>query len=120
MRSLALDSSNNIYIENNSLFFTNDGAEVAQNIRCRLLTYKGEWFLSRQTGVPYFEEILTKPANLARVESILKTTILQTGGVKRLISFSFDYDSTARGLTVNSSIETIYDTIEETQVKLNV
>jgi len=118
--SLALDSSNNLIVENGQFKTVSDGAEVAQHVRCRLLFYKNEWFLNLNAGVPYFEEIFIKPVDLANVESIFKATILQTDGVARLLTFSMDYvGASTRKLTISFSAETIYNEIINEDVTIN-
>lgn len=108
----ALNSDNDIFLENGQFALVEEGAETVQHVRTRLLFYRGEWFLDLEAGVPYFEEIFVKPVNLANVESILKQTILQTDGVERLLTFSLDYENTTRKLTVEFSAETIYGLLE--------
>ena len=110
--SRALDSNNDISFKNGSSFMVEDGAEVVQHIRSRLLFYKEEWFLDTDAGVPYFQEIFTKPFNLARTESTLKREILQTPGVEKLTQFSIDFNANTRKLTVTFSAETTFGTVE--------
>lgn len=121
MISRALDSNNDLILENGSLATVEEGAEVVQHVRSRLLFYLEEWFLDTTAGVPYFQDIFKKPANLANIESIFKTTILRTPGVERLTDFSMDYQGGSdRNLTVSFSAETIYGVINSEEVKLNV
>jgi len=117
----ALDSNNDLLIENGSFVVVDKGAETAQHVRSRLLFYFGEWFLDVQAGVPYFQEVFTKPANLANIESILKQTIIQTPGVETLNEFSMDYEGAGtRQLNVQFSATTIYGVIDKEEVTLNV
>ena len=117
----ALDSNNDLIIEKGQLKLVEDAAETIQHVRSRLLFYLGEWFLDLQAGTPYFQEIFTKPANLANIESILKSRILNTPGVSRLLEFTMDYEgSSNRRLTVSFSAETIYGIIDNEKVTLNV
>lgn len=118
----ALDSNNDIIIgADGSLKLVSDGAEVVQHIRSRLQFFKGEWFLDTNAGVPYFEEIFTKPVNLANIESIFKTKILETPGVSKLTEFTMDYESGAnRELVIRFSAETIYGYIDREEVSINV
>jgi len=117
----ALDSNNDLLISSGSLRLVEEGAEVVQHVRSRLLFYLEEWFLDLEAGVPYFQEIFTKPANLANIESILKSKILRTPGVQRLTDFSMDYQGGSdRKLTVSFSAETIYGSIDNDKVSLNV
>lgn len=117
----ALDSNNDLIIEKGQLKTVEAAAETVQHVRSRLLFYLGEWFLDLQAGTPYFQEIFTKPANLANIESILKGRILNTPGVERLIEFSMDYEgSSTRRLSVSFSAETTYGNIENEKVTVNV
>lgn len=116
----ALDSNNNLITENGGLKLVHDGAEVVQHVRTRLQFYKEEWFLDLEAGTPWFQEIFTKPANLANIESILKARILNTPEVASLLSFTMDYTGgSSRFLSVSYIAETIYGVIEQSEVTIN-
>ncbi len=117
----ALDSNNDLLVRSGSFATVEDGAETVQHVRTRLQFYLGEWFLDLLAGVPYHQQIFTKPANLANIESIFKTKILNTPGVERLIEFSMDYEGdSVRKHTVSFSAETIYGVIDNLKVTINV
>ena len=117
----ALDSNNDLIIESGRLKVVKDGAEAVQHVRTRLQFYLEEWFLDLQAGTPYFQQIFTKPANLANIESILKARILGTPEVERLIEFSMNYEgASVRKLTVSFSAETTYGLIDNEKVTINV
>lgn len=117
----ALDSNNDLIFERGSIKLVDEGAQLVQHVRSRLLMYRGEWFLDTNAGVPYLEEIFTKPVNLANIESIFKGIILNTEGVLRLLSFSMTYDGgSERRLNVFFSAESIYGVINNEEVTLNV
>lgn len=78
-----------------------DGDCVKQNIRERLQTFLGEWFLDNTVGVPWFQEIFVKPANIGLTESILKKTIIESKYVSRLLEFSFSADLKNRNVSVD-------------------
>lgn len=107
----ALDSNNDIILQTTGFQVVDKGANTVQHVKTNLMYFLGEWFLNRSTGVPYFTEIFTKPTILNRVESVFKSTILNTQGVRRLISFSLTLDKNERTLTVDFEAETIYDEI---------
>ena len=117
----ALDSNNDIMVRGGSLLTVADGAEIVQHVRSRLLFYLGEWFLDIDAGVPYFQEIFTKPANLANIESIFKSKILRTPGVQKLTDFSMTYEGgSSRTLSVSFSAETTFGFIDKDKVTINV
>ena len=117
----ALDSNNDLIIESGKLKLVEEGAETIQHVRTRLQFYMEEWFLDLQAGTPYFQQIFTKPVNLANIESIFKARILGTPEVERLIEFSMDYEgASSRKLTISFSAETTYGTIDNEKVTINV
>lgn len=77
---------------------------VAQRVRQRLLLLQNEWFLDVEDGVPYLQEIMVKPANLPRVEYIIKRRILETEGVTEIREFSMSLDRDKRGLSVSATV----------------
>ena len=117
----ALDSNNDLIIEKGALKLVEDGAEVVQHVRTRLLFYLEEWFLDLQAGTPWFQEVFLKPANLANIESLLKQRILETPGVQSpLIEFSVDYQGgSSRLLTVDFSAQTTFGSIIKDNVTIN-
>lgn len=116
-----LDSNNDLIIQGGQLRLVEDGAEVVQHVRTRLQFYLEEWFLDLQAGTPYLQQIFTKPVNLANIESIFKSKILNTPGVEKLIEFAMDYEGqSVRRLTVSFSAETIFGVIDNEKVTINV
>lgn len=117
----ALDSNNDLIVKDGRLRVVEDGAQVVQAVRSRLIFYLEEWFLDTKAGTPYFQKIFTKPADLANIESIIKTRILRTPEVSKLIEFSMDYaGGSVRKLTIDFSAETTYGIIESGEVTINV
>lgn len=98
--------------------FVNGAAAVGQAVYTRLLMLRGEWFLDTDAGVPYLTDIMTKPVNLARVESAIKQIILETDGVNQVRSFSMVYDNTTRSVVIAANVVTDYDDIQNITVRL--
>jgi hypothetical protein len=121
MIARALDSNNDLMVENGSLRLVEEAAETVQHVRSRLLFYLEEWFLDLGAGTPWFQQILKKPVNLANVEAIIKNRILNTAGVQRLTAFTMDYEGASiRTLSVAFSAETVYGSIDSEKVTINV
>lgn len=104
--------------------YISDEEAVEQNVRTRLLTFKGEWFLDTSLGVPYINnddaEVIgflgVVPASIPGAEAIIKKAILEVKGVDRILSFASTFDHTTRLLTINTIIATIYATTIEVNV----
>ena len=101
-----------LVIENGDLA-TVDGADaVAQRIRDRLLTFRGEWFLDLEFGPPYREEILKKQVTMEAVSAILKTEILQVVAGE-FEDFEIELDSERR-LEISYTFNVAEGQIQET------
>ena len=87
MASIAIDSTNDVVIENNDLKLITGVDGVAQVLRQRLRVFRGEWFLDTREGLPYFEEVLKKNPNPVTVDSLFKNEILNSPGIIELQSF---------------------------------
>lgn len=90
MQNLALNSNNDIFIQNRSIARVNAPDSIAQRIKTRLQLFAGEWFLDRNIGVEWLSEILTKSPQGSVVTSLLRRTILDTPGVTELVSFAIE------------------------------
>lgn len=110
--SFASDSNNEFIIDKGEFILVEDGAQVVQNVRERLLSYRDDFFLDRRQGLPYYQSIFTKPFNLNLTESLVKAEILDTDGVERLLSFQTQFNSATRGLTITFTFETIYNDVQ--------
>lgn len=64
-----------------------DVKTVSQRLKIRLLTFRGEWFLDTEYGVPYWE-ILGHKIPKSRVDRIIQQEILKERGVKGIVSFT--------------------------------
>lgn len=91
-----------------------DGADaIAQEIKIRLKTFLGEWFLDITHGVPYLESILIKGPRESVVSSMLRGQILAVPGVSNVQSMQLDLDNMTRILTVNFECDTVEGTISD-------
>ena len=94
-----------------------DNAErVAQQIKVKLLTFLGEWFLDNTWGVPYLEYILVKQPNQDLIKQILSEQILSVDDVKSLNALELDYQVKVRTLIINYEVSTEYGLITRKEV----
>ena len=100
-----LDKDMNLVIEGGDLVLTGNSPEsVGQSIAQRLRTIKGEYYLDRTRGLPWFEMILRKNPNSHLVSTLFKTTILETNGVTKLNKFNYYFDTKARIVNVTFTV----------------
>lgn len=69
---------------------------ICQRVKCRLQTFRGECYLDRNMGVPYFKEVMKKNPDLGKVRSLLAATIVGVEGVKSLEKLKIKFDASTR------------------------
>lgn len=69
---------------------------VAQRIYLRLRTFRGEWFLSENYGVPWLERILGHKVKKTTVDMVIINEIMSVKGVKKILSFESTFDNSVR------------------------
>lgn len=60
---------------------------VAQRLRIKLLTFRGEYFLDTQYGLPWWQRILGHKNKKGVVDQIFQTAILEERGVREITFF---------------------------------
>jgi len=80
---------------------------VLQGLRLRLRTFYQEWFLNTKIGVPYYEYFLVKNPDPVLMDGIIRTEIMKEPGVKEIIQFSIEIDTSTRAMTLTFKANTI-------------
>lgn len=112
MSNLKLDSNHDIIIGRGATRVV--GVEqVAQLVKCRLLTILGEWELDTNLGLPWFESIFTKNVRPADIEAALANIIRTTNGVRQLVSLDVNPDYRTRQLAVSFVAASVYGDLDE-------
>lgn len=86
---LLLTDTHDIAFVNGAATVTEDLKQsVAQRLKVKLSTFKGEWFADQSVGIDYFGSIFGKRRRKETVDLIMQTAILEDPDVIRIISFS--------------------------------
>lgn len=106
MTDIALNPvTHDILVENNDIRLTNSLSEATtQRLKIRLQFFLEEWFLNREFGIPYFQQIFQKSLSDEEVDLIFKETISSTPGVERLVSFESDFNHSTRILSLKFKV----------------
>jgi len=78
--------------------------EIAQALRLRLQTRRGEWFLNTEFGLDYGVILGQKAPDLFRVRSEVARTILEEPRVQEIETLSLQFDERERHLTVDFEV----------------
>lgn len=109
MKVIELDKdTHDLKFTNRKLVLIDGKERLYQQLKCRLETIYGEWFLDTQFGVKYYEEIWVKNPNLAVVNGILKAIILETPDVLEITSFSSALNTAKRTLTIAFTVKSSF------------
>jgi hypothetical protein len=83
-------------------------AELVIKLRYLFLFFRGEWFLDKREGVPYFELILVKAPEVRVIKRIFQEIITSTGGdLVESTAVDVIYDPSTRSAIVNFSARLI-------------
>lgn len=78
---------------------------VRQRLYIKLRTFRGEWFISTEYGVPYWQSILGKKVSKGSLDLIFQTAILEENGVKQITSFESTFQN--RQYTLKFSVKVV-------------
>ena len=93
--------------------FSSGLAAVAQGIRIRIQTFKGEWFANLDFGVPYFQDILGQKFNDAKIRTAFRNAIISTPGVLELTLLETEFNRSTRELSVSWRVTTVFGDTED-------
>lgn len=116
MKDLTLNTAHDLDITNFDLSIIEGADSVAQNVKIRLLFFKGEWFLNTAVGLPFYEDIFVKNPNLGHIDAIIKAEILETPEVNSLLEYESNFDRRLRKLPITFTIDTTYGPITITEI----
>lgn len=108
MRNLALDVDTHDLVldESRNLVFTQTPEEMlSQRLTCKLKAFLGEWYLDRRVGVPYFEEVLVKNPNVAKIRALLLSVVTNDPQVARVLAFDVNFEPRTRDFLVNFKVQ---------------
>lgn len=90
----------------------NGPERVAQDVKIALLTFLGEYFRDRNTGVDYRGSVLIKNPDRILIESMLRSVISKVRDVLQVLELTLLIDHTNRKLGVATIVQTPYGPVE--------
>lgn len=108
MRYRKLDDHDDYTFGNGALdFYFNVPAAVGQAVETGLMLWLGEWYLDTSLGTPYIQGVLGKHTQ-AIADGTIQNQVANTQGVVDISSYSSQFDSVKRTMSVELSVDTIY------------
>lgn len=100
MSAFALDPTyNDLAFTSGRLTLVTGAAELAQKLNARFGFAKGEWFLDKNQGTPWFQALLVKNPSVPALTQIIRNIITTTPGVKAILSLPVSFDQANRTVT---------------------
>lgn len=97
MTDIKLDNSHDLIYEGGDLKLTlNQSESLAQRLKVKLLTFRGEWFLNDTLGIPYYQSIFRAGVSKATVDTIFLRAISSEPEVIQVLDFDSSMDNTNR------------------------
>lgn len=94
--------------------YLEDLAAVAQMLLTRLKLFQGEWWADLADGLPLFQQILGKAANVQQFNVLLAQRILGTRFVTGINSVSSSFDSVSQKFSYTASVQTQFGALTVT------
>jgi hypothetical protein len=82
---------------------------IVQRVAFRWRFFLGEWFLDQRLGVPWYQRILKKGADLRDVRQLLINVALQVPGVKSVNNFTIALNRSTRRLSITNFVIVLSD-----------
>lgn len=79
---------------------------VAQRLKIKLLSFRGEWFMDTSYGIPYWQRILGLKIKKADLDLIFQQAILEERGVKQLTFFSSTFNNRIYSISFRVKVTT--------------
>lgn len=107
-RDLLLDANNNLVLVNGDFQFSKGLAGVVQECRIKLSMFRGEWFLNRDVGISYWQEILGRKPDraIAAIVSEFYQTLMGVEDVVDVTRLAVEYSGTTRTAVVRWAVKT--------------
>lgn len=126
-RDLLLDADGDL-VMGADLEFASGLSAVAQAVKIVVQTFRGEWFLDLDFGVPYFERdgvpaseaLLGQRFNETKARAAFRDAILSVDGVDSLEELNVTFNVSTRRLDVTWRTLTVFGETSEDTLELGV
>ena len=112
MRSIKLTENGDIDISNGRITEVSDSELTLQRIKNDFKFYKGEWYLNRELGVPYFEVFFGKNTDKNRVQDEVVRVLDEIPAILEILEINIRDEGITRfiDIKVRDRTNTILDT----------
>lgn len=98
---LAVNNEGYLVEENGDLLEVYNDEQLRQQVIARLKFFKGEYFLNRREGIPYYDYILVKNPNLDLINAIMRLQVKKIPGIFSIDFLTLEFNRKERKLKIN-------------------
>lgn len=96
MAIVTVNPAGDLQLVGHKLVFASGADAVRQKVATRFQWFKGEWFLDRRQGLPYFQHVFTAHPNKQLIRGLFRNTLLGTPGIGGASKFDIVFDTQRR------------------------
>lgn len=109
---IKIENGKFVFDATGDIVFVRGADRIRQQVEFRLSLWAGEWFLDETFGTPYLLRILGKSAvSIDAAVDALREQIMSVDGVLSINRLDYDFDNTARKLTIDVDIQSEYGVV---------
>lgn len=109
---IKIENGKFVFDATGDIVFVRGADRIRQQVEFRLSLWAGEWFLDETFGTPYLLRILGKSAvSIDAAVDALREQIMNVDGVLSINRLDYDFDNTARKLTIDVDIQSEYGVV---------
>ena len=114
---IKLNAAHDLAIVGKDVLLADGDERIGQQIKVTLLTFMGEWFLDVTHGVPYFEAVLVKAPDRAKIEAVIRAAVMAVPGVRRVTRMDLQIDRQGRSLQIALDADTAEGPVKVQAIK---
>ena len=103
-KDLLLGDKGDLVIKDFDLMLTSYKQILKQALQQELKTFKGDWFLDIDKGLPYYQDILGQRNSIDSVRAIFIEAIKSVSGVKEIVDLELNLNGKDRSLDVSITV----------------
>lgn len=99
-KTLRLNADNDLDLSRGGLAFVTDIDSLVQRVKTRLQTFRGECFLSPETGTPWLTQIFNGTPTYSALNAALLSALSTVDGLKEVSGLEYSFDRKTRILSI--------------------
>lgn len=104
-KTILLNADNDLDLSTGGLSLITDLDSLAQRVKVRLQTFRGECFWSPETGVPWLTQIFAGGVpKTSTLNAAIFSALSSVDGIKEIKSIDYEFDKSTRTLDISLSI----------------